>query len=297
MEGLENFSLLNDEEYKKDQELLKKSVLETLEKNDEYKSYFNSILKTDEEFNDALPWIYRILEDLKKCEGCTSFSKCPKENKGYRLELIKVGVKNDYSVKRYICEKRKKIIPYLNNIVTTDVDPLTFFDSIGKFSSLNFKNGRTPFFKAAGYIASTCSNYLKSKCSDGIILYCKNRNKDFLARLIAYYGISKNLRISFLEGSKSLVGLNNDEFLSLMGKLNRSDIIVLNNIQNAKFSYDFIVDQLPKILSLAFEENHILLITSNKPVADYLPNYKVSSKITKMLEQYNKFEIDDPLLF
>ncbi len=94
-----------------------------------------------------------------------------------------------------------------------------------------------------------------------------------------------------------MVGLNNDEFLSLMGKLNRSDIIVLNNIQNAKFSYDFIVDQLPKILSLAFEENHILLITSNKPVADYLPNYKVSSKITKMLEQYNKFEIDDPLLF
>ncbi len=35
MEGLENFSLLNDEEYKKDQEQLKKSVLETLEKNDE----------------------------------------------------------------------------------------------------------------------------------------------------------------------------------------------------------------------------------------------------------------------
>lgn len=180
MEGLEEIeSVLIESSKDKDLEVLKKEVLSMLCKDNLLEDY-KSIVNDDKEFDLAASWLYEVLIDQKKCRDCTAFARCVKKNdRGYVLKLYKDD--NRYTYRRHLCDKHKDLLPFINSVIYSDLDPRLFFLPVDKLKKYDkdVKEGKSEFFKCIRWIIGRSSNLSKKQFKNGCYVICENNNRSF----------------------------------------------------------------------------------------------------------------------
>lgn len=298
MEGLEEIeNALIESSKDKDLEVLKKEVLSMICKENLLEDY-KSIVNDDKEFDLAASWLYEVLLDREKCHDCTAFARCIKKNdRGYVLKLYKDD--NRYSYRRSLCDKHRAILPFINNVIYSDLDPRLFFllvDQIKKYDK-DVKESKSDFFRCIRWINGRSIDLSKGQFKNGCYVICENNNRSFLSKFLACRLITKGLKISYFDAGKTFSNVEPRDYAFLYEKIAKSDVIIINDIDKATMTYDFLSKFLLKVMGIEKDNKHMLFITSSIDDYSYLPPYHVSEKIIELIKELNVCEIIDPELF